>query len=330
MLAFSNHSLVKSMSGQKFRQSKRLEISTDYNFSPHPLMVSTFLFTQMNNLVVRNTMPMYLIFFAVVVVTTVFIFHDTYDCLYYKKVNGNLSIVSTSNFEQTEIDIRMHVWLQSRLHTANIDVVHCMTYVDTSLGHRLEMFQGTIAQQPPVLVKPQSLWSSGNRNGTTRTMVFSNINYTNVDMFIKDGSKKMVTNCVVDGSVDLFSITALRIPVKKHTFTVLKDWNLNQLTMENSIDQNILQLMYNFSTVISAPKNQVASMDHAMDNPTHSHTVVETSVGNDIPKLDETELDRNVFPDNNSSNSSHHMETPLYEVSRTVLARILFRLFTYF
>ena len=272
----------------------------------------------MNNFGVR-TMNVCLVVFAVIVVT-VFIIFDTYDCLYDKKFKGNLSIVSTSTFEKTQVDLRMHIGLQSRLHTANIDVVNCMIRVDTSLGdRRLEMLQGTIAQQPPIIIKPKPLWSAAwNGNDTfsilTRTMVISNINYTNLDMFLSDAMvthHTMVINCVIDGSVDLFSVMALRIPTKKYTFTVHKDLNLNQPQLDSNSDQNILQLLYDFSTAMSAQRNQEAPIDHATDNPTHSHSVVKTSIGNDTSTLDETDLD----PVDDDSNSTHHMETTLNEVS---------------
>ena len=268
-----------------------------------------------------RTMSVGLIVVAVIVVTAFILLVDLYDCWSHGKFNGNFSIRQRSDLEKTQVDLRMHVWLQSRLHTANINVVNCMVYVDTSSGHRLEMLQGTLAQQPPIAIKPKSLWSAWDGNGNafadhndstsflTRTMVVSNINYTNVDMFMTDTIiyHDLVMKCVVDGSVDLFSLTTLRIPVKNHTFTVHK--NLNHYQLKS--DQNILQLMRDLSKAMSIQRNQDNTTHpliyNPIDNQTHAHSVLGTSVVTDQIDVDMVSVD--------DSNATHHQMTTFNEVS---------------
>ena len=289
---------------------------------------SFFSVHQMNSYGARTGVS--LVVFVVIVVTALIVL-DTYDSLSRGKFNGNVSIVhkdvGTTVEEKSHVDLRMHVSLQSRLHTANIDIVECTIYDDSSLGHRHELLQGIIKQLSPVIVKPNSLWSSWDgsaladlshdaASSQTRTMVMSNINSTNLDKFMSNEmpSRALMAQCVMDGSVDLFSLRAMRIPLKKHMLTVYKTWNHNGLETENSNDQDILQWMNDLNkVVVMSTQNDHVLIDKSNDTTDvllYPHPIAAINVGNNASTLGQ---DLDMFPVGDHK-STHPMQTIPFKV----------------
>ena len=195
----------------------------------------------------------YFIIFAMLMIA-VFVILDGYECYSHGVFHGviqiaNLDLTSAGDTDLS-VDLSFNAWLQSRLHTMKIDTVDCISHIDTPSGLHLKMFD-TTAMLLSLAVKPKPLWSAwdGSTFGSHGDPIYSvngrvaisHVNFINLRKMLtndtmsipSDSTHKLMTECAIDGVLELFSVPAMSISIKKYSFMSHKHFSFDQPTIDN-------------------------------------------------------------------------------------------------
>ena len=195
----------------------------------------------------------YFAIFAMLIIA-VFVILDGYECYSHGMFHGVIQIANVDLTSSGETDLSMdltfNAWLQSRLHTMKISAVDCISHVDTPSGLHLKMFDTTAMLS--LAVKPKSLWSAwdgstfGGHEGDPIYLVngrvaISHVNFTNLRKMLtndtmsipSDNTHTLITECAIDGVLQLFSVPAMSISIKKYAFTSHKHFSFDQPTIDS-------------------------------------------------------------------------------------------------
>ena len=194
----------------------------------------------------------YFAIFAMLIIV-VFVILDAYECYSHGVFHGviriaNMDLTSTGE-NDLSVDVTANAWLQTRLHTVKLNAIDCLLHVDTPSGLHLHVFHTTTSLSS-LAVKPKSLWSTwdGSIFGGHDDPIYSvdgrisisHVNFNNWGMMLTDPSNNnhtLITECTIDGVLELFSIPAMSISMKKYTLTNHKDFSLNQPTTDTTDNQ---------------------------------------------------------------------------------------------
>ena len=198
----------------------------------------------------------YFVIFAMLIIV-VFVIFDAYECYSHGMFHGFLRIANIDLTSSGEVDLSVDVtanaWLQTRLHTAKIDAVDCISHVDTLSGLHLNLFHTTTSLSL-LAVKPKSLWSTWDgsifgghddqKYSVDGRIAISHVNFINLGMVLTDtasipsnNNHTLITECTIDGVLELFSIPAMSISMKKYALSSHKDFSLNQPTTDSTINK---------------------------------------------------------------------------------------------
>lgn len=181
---------------------------------------------------------------------------DAYLCQTQSKVNGVMRTADIKLSSSGDVDLtlrmRTNAWFQSRLHTVTMDAVNCALHIDTPSGRRLELSDASLAQSEPIVLKPKSLWAPLAGKNTfggydaleysvEGTVAFARVNFAAlcellVDVLVEPwtGTHKLGADCVIDGTLMLFSVPSLAVPMKQYKVGADREFNLTHPTTTSS------------------------------------------------------------------------------------------------
>ena len=198
----------------------------------------------------------YFAIFAMLIIA-VFVLLDAYECYSHGVFHGviriaNMDLTSTGEVDLS-VDVTANAWLQTRLHTVKIDAVDCLLHVDTPSGLHLHVFHTTTSLSS-LAIQPKSLWSAWDGSifgghddpiySVDGRIAISHVNFVNLGMMLTDtasvpsnNTHTLNTECTIDGVLELFSIPAMSVPMKKYTLSNHKSFSLNQPTTDSTDNQ---------------------------------------------------------------------------------------------
>ena len=189
----------------------------------------------------------------VMLIIAVFVIFDGYECYSHGMFDGNIRIanidLTSSGETDMSMDLTFNAWLQSRLHTMKIDAVNCISHIDTPSKLHLKMFDTTAMLS--LAVKPKSLWSAWDGStfrghdapiySVNGRIAISHVSFINLRMMLtndtmnvpSNNTHTLITECAIDGALQLFSVPMMSISIKKYALTNHKHFSFDQPTIDS-------------------------------------------------------------------------------------------------